>query len=738
MISRLFANPFDDLVEKATSELLPRGQEDLATNCEISDQIRSKTVYPRDAMRSLKKRIGHSNPNVQLLALSLTDTCVKNGGSHFLIEIASREFVDNLVSIIKAPMGVNLDVKNKILALVQSWGLTFDGKSELQYMTDTYRLLKSEGFPFPKVEKTTAVMIDTETAPEWSDSDVCMRCRTPFTLTNRKHHCRNCGQTFCGECSSKTIALPHFGINEPVRVCDSCFMRRTLRNRSASLDLSPNITKPYLLPPTISAPASKSHFSEDEDDEDIKKAIELSLKEAESSRGRYTSPPQKKPEVKKEEKKAAEEEDKELAAAIAASLKDMENNQKRQSQYGIGGYKPKSTTYESSFSNNSVVHSANELTPLETENIYQFTDLVDRLQYTGGDLMRDRQVQDLYDRIGELKPKLTKSLSEAIQKHQELADMHDKLAQVVKLYDSLLEQRLSSAYMRRTSVYSQPTLRTISPSLTVPPSTAPTYPSITPSHNTSYPLASAPAPSPTYYHQTVNPTQYAGSEFGDGRARQQFIQEQHDMQQGMISGQQTGYSASQPQYSYGYSASQGGYGQNVDSGQQPPQQPLSQQIYQPEQQQLYKPEQSQPAQQQQANSYQQQYQPEQSQPSQPQQANGYQQQQLYQPEQSQPPQQQQANSYQQQQLYQPEQLQPPLQQANGYQQQQLYQPEQSQPLQQQANGYQQQHSYQLDQSQPLSQQSNGYHQQSYQSEQSYPLSITKQEPRKETPLLIEL
>jgi len=42
-------------------------------------------------------------------------------------------------------MGVNLDVKNKILALVQSWGLTFDGKSELQYMTDTYRLLKSEG-----------------------------------------------------------------------------------------------------------------------------------------------------------------------------------------------------------------------------------------------------------------------------------------------------------------------------------------------------------------------------------------------------------------------------------------------------------------------------------------------------------------------------------------------------------------------------------------------------------------
>ncbi|CAG8452104.1 10846_t:CDS:10 [Paraglomus occultum] len=721
MMLRLLGNPFDDLVEKATSELLPRGQEDLATNYEISDQIRSKTVHPKDAMRSLKKRIDHSNPNVQLLALSLTDTCVKNGGTHFLIEIASREFVDNLVSIVRNPIGVNIDVRNKILALIQSWGLTFDSKPELQYMADTYRLLKSEGLPFPKVEKTTALMIDTETAPEWTDSDVCMRCRTPFTFTNRKHHCRNCGQTFCGECSSKTVSLPNFGINDPVRVCDPCFGKRTLRNRSASLDLSPSITKPYLVTPTISAPASKSHFSDDEDDEDIKKAIELSLKEAESSRGRYTSPPKKKPEVKKEEK-VAEEDDEELAAAIAASLKDMENNEKRQSQYGFGGYKP-NLTYKSTFVNNAVGYSANELTSLETDNIYQFAELVDRLQYTGGDLMRDRQVQDLYDRVGELKPKLTKSLAEAIQKHQELADMHDKLAQVVKLYDSLLDQRLSSAYLRRTSVYSPPTHRTAS--LTVPPSMAPTYPSITPSHNASYPLASAPSPSPTYYHQTVTPTQYGGSEFGDGRARQQFIQEQQDMQQGMISGQQTGYSANQPQYSYAYSTNQGGYGQNVDGG-QPPQQPPQQQ---PPQQQPSQPL-SQPLSQQQPP----QQQPPQQQPSKP----------LSQPlSQQQPPQQHPSQPLSQQQPPQQslpqqqtnEQSQPPQQQANGYPQQHLYQPEQSQPLQQ-ANGYQQQHSYQLNQSQTLSQQSNGY--QSYQPEQSYSLSITKQEPIKETPLLIEL
>lgn len=111
-------------------------------------------------MRALKRRLNHKNPNVQLLALGvrksllssatdtdcaqLTDTCVKNGGDHFLVEIASREFIDNLVSILKVP-GLNHAVKSTILRHVQNWALAFEGKPTLAYVVQVYKTLKSDG-----------------------------------------------------------------------------------------------------------------------------------------------------------------------------------------------------------------------------------------------------------------------------------------------------------------------------------------------------------------------------------------------------------------------------------------------------------------------------------------------------------------------------------------------------------------------------------------------------------------
>lgn len=86
--------------EKATSEYIPGAQEDLAVNLELTDLIKSKSIAPKDAVKLLRDRLLNPNPNVQLLTLQLLDKCVKNGGKHFLVEMAGRDFVDAIVGLL--------------------------------------------------------------------------------------------------------------------------------------------------------------------------------------------------------------------------------------------------------------------------------------------------------------------------------------------------------------------------------------------------------------------------------------------------------------------------------------------------------------------------------------------------------------------------------------------------------------------------------------------------------------
>ncbi|XP_077464955.1 RUN and FYVE domain-containing protein 1 [Stigmatopora argus] len=48
----------------------------------------------------------------------------------------------------------------------------------------------------------------------------CKRCEKEFSISRRKHHCRNCGDIYCSNCSSNELALPSYP--RPVRVCDMC------------------------------------------------------------------------------------------------------------------------------------------------------------------------------------------------------------------------------------------------------------------------------------------------------------------------------------------------------------------------------------------------------------------------------------------------------------------------------------------------------------------------------------
>ncbi|XP_078660476.1 RUN and FYVE domain-containing protein 2-like isoform X7 [Branchiostoma floridae x Branchiostoma belcheri] len=70
----------------------------------------------------------------------------------------------------------------------------------------------------------------------WTDDkDVtdCRQCEKQFSVSRRKHHCRNCGGIFCNDCSDNKMPLPSSA--KPVRVCDQCHTK-LLERYSAVVD----------------------------------------------------------------------------------------------------------------------------------------------------------------------------------------------------------------------------------------------------------------------------------------------------------------------------------------------------------------------------------------------------------------------------------------------------------------------------------------------------------------------
>ena len=63
--------------------------------------------------------------------------------------------------------------------------------------------------------------------PRWVQdeaADECNLCHSRFWMLLRKHHCRNCGNIFCKNCTKKRMLIPVYGYTKnPVRVCDKCF-----------------------------------------------------------------------------------------------------------------------------------------------------------------------------------------------------------------------------------------------------------------------------------------------------------------------------------------------------------------------------------------------------------------------------------------------------------------------------------------------------------------------------------
>jgi len=139
-------------IDEATKDELDK--EDIELNMEICELITATDGGPLQAVRALKRRIQNSlgkSTNGISLTLTLLETLVKKCGDELVFLICQRDFCDFLSYLVTSSSAdLSDNIKETILALIQSWALAYSSDRKLRGVAEVYMILKDKGVVFPE------------------------------------------------------------------------------------------------------------------------------------------------------------------------------------------------------------------------------------------------------------------------------------------------------------------------------------------------------------------------------------------------------------------------------------------------------------------------------------------------------------------------------------------------------------------------------------------------------------
>ncbi|KAL4333616.1 hypothetical protein GQ457_07G038420 [Hibiscus cannabinus] len=153
----------NSMVEGATSDLLVGP--DWARNIEICDMLTNEPGQAKDVVKGIKKKLGSKNSKVQLLALTLLETIIKNCGDIVHMLVAERGILHEMVKIFKKKP--DFYVKEKILTMIDTWQEAFGGTRARypQYFVAYQELLRAGAVFPPRSERSAPVFTPPQTQP---------------------------------------------------------------------------------------------------------------------------------------------------------------------------------------------------------------------------------------------------------------------------------------------------------------------------------------------------------------------------------------------------------------------------------------------------------------------------------------------------------------------------------------------------------------------------------------------